>query len=212
MKNRIIFLIVMLAVTLFSLEACSKNSDSSSTADVPTEAESKPNSSGISADSDSKKQEEARDEQEPETEKSPHTDNAPKADRESESDAETPNEQTLAHTDESDSNREAFDVGEYLNENYPIENTHYTTETWENEETGETEYMVKILPDTKESDEEITGALKNGETDERIDKMMNLAEKIMDDLTEKTNNIHVDSVNYVSYDGDYGLTLIQDYR
>ncbi|WP_153465449.1 MULTISPECIES: hypothetical protein [Sediminibacillus] len=200
--------IMMAVLLLISLGACSKaNDETSSTPDTSTKEESVDSSNSPDEDSneqDSKKQEE-EDEPDSEVEKNQNTSEA-----DHESDTETPDEQTEANMDESDSNRE--DIENYLNEKYAIENTHYTTETWQNEDTGKTEYMVKILPDTKESDEEITGALKNGETDERIDRMMDLAEKIMDDLTEKNNNIHVDSVNYVSYDGEYSLTLIQDYK
>ncbi|QTM98439.1 hypothetical protein ERJ70_03475 [Sediminibacillus dalangtanensis] len=210
-KMKFFFGVMMAALLLISLGACSKaNDETSSTTDTSTKEETVDSSSSTdkdSGDSESNKQEEAGDEPGNEDEKEQNTSEA-----DHESDTETADEQTNTNTDGSDGKKEDLDVEEYLNENYAIKNTHYETETWENEDTGETECMVKILPDTKESDEEITGALKNGENNERIDTMMNLAEKIMDDLTEKNNNIHVDSVNYVSYDGDYGLTLIQDYR
>ncbi|MBO0995584.1 hypothetical protein, partial [Bacillus sp. SD088] len=55
-----------------------------------------------------------------------------------------------------------FDMERYLNEHYPIDHTYYTTDTWENEDTGKTEYIIGIQPDTEEFGQEIDDIFKNG--------------------------------------------------
>ena len=97
----------------------------------------------------------------------------------------------------------------HKDENYAIDNTHYVTDSWENEDT------VKILPDTKAFGQEINEIFKNGvyvspNNDERTKEMSDVAPKIMDDLTDE--NVHVDSVNWVSYDGNFVVRLLQDYE
>jgi hypothetical protein len=108
-----------------------------------------------------------------------------------------------------------FDVANYLDKNYPIGQAHYKTSTWENKDTGRMELTVKILPNTKEYGEEIDDVFKNGSPfldDERTITMKEIAEDIMFELPEAYDNVHVDSVNWVSYDGELAVTLIQDYR
>ncbi|GIN73674.1 hypothetical protein J14TS2_41490 [Bacillus sp. J14TS2] len=65
-----------------------------------------------------------------------------------------------------------FDVEHYLTEHYPIDHTYYTTDTWENEDTGKTEYIIGIHPDTEEFGQEIDDIFKNGspEFDDKIKK------------------------------------------
>jgi hypothetical protein len=121
----------------------------------------------------------------------------------------------VPETSEPESGGTDFDAENYLNQHYPIDHTHYITNTWENEDTGETELTVKILPETKEFGEEIDDVFKNGSPfldDERTITMKEIAEDIMFELPETYDSIHVDSVNWVSYDGEFAVTLIQDYR
>ncbi|MGF2617478.1 hypothetical protein FZC84_15300 [Rossellomorea vietnamensis] len=123
--------------------------------------------------------------------------------------------QTSASKDETEKGTNDFDVDNYLNEKYAIENTHYKTDIWNNEETGRTEYTVIILPDTKEFGQEINEVFKNGDTvspsdDERTKAMLDMAPKIMDDLTDDKH--HVDSVNWMSYDGEFTVRLMQDFQ
>ncbi|PAD36377.1 hypothetical protein [Terribacillus saccharophilus] len=103
-----------------------------------------------------------------------------------------------------------FDVDTYLKTNYKIDSTHYVTDTWENDVTGRTEYIVNILPDTEEYSEEITEAFKNGADDERIVTMINTAENLLDELPQINDEIHIESVNWVTFKEDFHITLIQD--
>jgi hypothetical protein len=108
-----------------------------------------------------------------------------------------------------------FDATSYLNKNYPIGHAHYKTSTWINKDNGRKELTVNIFPNTKEYGEEIENVFKNGSpflSDERTISMKEIAEDIMHKLPESHDNIHVDSVNWVSYDGEFVVTLIQDYR
>jgi uncharacterized protein YecT (DUF1311 family) len=118
---------------------------------------------------------------------------------------------------ESDDSEKPFDVENYLTDNYLINNTHYKTDAWENENTGRIDYTVNILPDNKEFGQQINEILRNGHNvspyeDERTENMFNMAEKIMNELPKVNNKIHVDSVNWVSFDGEFVVTLIQDYE
>jgi hypothetical protein len=122
---------------------------------------------------------------------------------------------TATETSELKSVEKDFDPENYLNKYYPIDHTHYITNTWENEDTGETELTVKILPDTKEYGKEIDDVFKHGSPfldDERTITMKEIAEDIVFQLPETYDDIHVDSVNWVSYDGGFAVTLVQDYR
>jgi hypothetical protein len=103
-----------------------------------------------------------------------------------------------------------FDVDTYLKTNYKIDSTHYVTDTWENDVTGRTEYIVNILPDTEEYSEEITEAFKDGADDERIVTMINTAENLLDELPQINDEIHIESVNWVTFKEDFHITLIQD--
>lgn len=107
-----------------------------------------------------------------------------------------------------------FDMENYLNENYAMDNVHYVAEKWENEDTGRTEYTVKIIPDTKEYSDEMNEKLKNGHVKvyEEIEVLSEMAKKIMDELLQIKEDIHIDSVNWVSYDGEFSVLLIQDFE
>ncbi|WP_175987257.1 hypothetical protein [Bacillus sp. Marseille-Q1617] len=118
-------------------------------------------------------------------------------------------------TSDPESSETGLDPGDYLNNHYPIEQAHYTTKTWVNDDNGSTELTVSILPDTKEFGEEIDDVFKNGSPfldDKRTITMKDIAEDIMMELPDAYEGIHVDSVNWVSYDGEFAVTLVQDYR
>lgn len=120
-----------------------------------------------------------------------------------------------ASTSTPDSADSALDVESYLNEHYAMENLHYVAEAWEDADVDKTNYTVNILPDTKEFGQEISAIFKNGSPyfdDERTIEMFAMAEKIMDDMPAMNDKIHIDSVNWVSYDGSYSVMLIQDYK
>jgi hypothetical protein len=117
-------------------------------------------------------------------------------------------------TNEHNSDEKKFDAERYLNMNYAIENTHYKADSWENVETGKTEYTIKIIPDSKEFSEEMNKKFQNADTEiyEETELLLNKAEQIIKDLPQLNDQIHVDSVNWVSYDGDFNVMLIQDFR
>jgi hypothetical protein len=112
-------------------------------------------------------------------------------------------------------NQEDFDVVGYLNENYSIENMYYTiTDTWENEETGRTEFIVGILPDTQAYGQEIDEVFKNSSAyfdDERVKIMFDTAEEIIVELPRINNNVHIESILWKSSDDEaLPILLIQD--
>ncbi|WP_425516483.1 hypothetical protein [Ornithinibacillus massiliensis] len=120
-----------------------------------------------------------------------------------------------ASTSTPDSADGGFDVESYLNEHYAMENLHYVAEAWEDAEVDKMNYTVNILPDTKEFGQEIDAIFKSGSPnvdDERTIEMFAMAEKIMDDMPTIDETIHIDSVNWVSYDGSNSIMLIQDYE
>ncbi|XPD22924.1 hypothetical protein ABN702_17995 [Bacillus haimaensis] len=55
---------------------------------------------------------------------------------------------------------------------------------------------------------------KNGHVKvyEEIETMNEMAKKIMDELPQIEEDIHIDSVNWVSYDGEFSVLLIQDFE
>ncbi|MFC4403857.1 hypothetical protein ACFOY7_12340 [Gracilibacillus xinjiangensis] len=116
--------------------------------------------------------------------------------------------------EEPDSSAAEIDIEKYLNENYRIENTHYVTKKWENEETERADYTVNILPDTKEFGHEINEVFSDGTPyeDDRTKIMFDMAEQIMNELPEINNKVHIDSVNWVSNIDDFSVMLIQDYE
>lgn len=120
-----------------------------------------------------------------------------------------------ASTSTPDSADGVLDVESYLNEHYAMENLHYVAEAWEDAEVDKTNYTVNILPDTKEFGQEIDAIFKSGSPnvdDERTIEMFAMAEKIMDDMPTIDETIHIDSVNWMSYDGSNSVMLIQDYE
>ncbi|MFD2043107.1 hypothetical protein ACFSTA_02165 [Ornithinibacillus salinisoli] len=116
---------------------------------------------------------------------------------------------------ESDGSTNDFDVENYISENYAIDNMHYTTDTWENEDTGRTEYIVSIHPDSEELGQEIDGIFKNGShlDDERTRTLFEIAEEILIDLPQINNKIHIESVIWkADEEVEFPILLIQDYQ
>jgi len=107
-----------------------------------------------------------------------------------------------------------IDMENYLNTHYVIENTHYITDSWKSENTGKINYTVKILPNNKEFGQEINEIFKDGipYDDVRTAAMFEIAERIMNELPEVNDTIHIDSVNWVSNINEFQVMLIQDYE
>lgn len=212
---------ILLTVSIIVMGACSKsNEESASNANAQTKEESKAapfNSSDqeLNEIDDTKVEEESSD---VDSELVSESTNNQNSDESVTEETKVENEEKNSTVDEVESNStdEAvkenpnFDVDTYLKTNYKIDSTHYVTDTWENDETGRTEYIVNILPDTEEYSEEITEAFKNGADDERIVTMINTAENLLDKLPQINDEIHVESVNWVTFEEDFHITLIQD--
>ncbi|WP_042224465.1 hypothetical protein [Oceanobacillus manasiensis] len=107
-----------------------------------------------------------------------------------------------------------FDIETYLNEHYAIENTHYNLDNWENQETGRTEYTVRIMPNNQEFGEEIEAVFENGNPymdDERTKNMFKVAEELLVELPQLNDRVHIDSVVWsVTKDDEFPVLLIQD--
>jgi hypothetical protein len=202
---------ILLSVLVALSGACSNSDESVKPSKTTTNKEEQ---NTVSASQSSTDSNEHKDEDE---QPSPKADNESETKESQNPDAPESEEEKNAapETNEPESGGTSFDADNYLNKHYPIDHTHYITNTWENEDTGETELTVKILPDTKEFGEEIDDVFKHGSPfldDERTITMKEIAEDIMFELPETYDSIHVDSVNWVSYDGQFAVTLIQDYR
>ncbi|WP_370294920.1 hypothetical protein [Rossellomorea marisflavi] len=119
------------------------------------------------------------------------------------------------HASEPDHSTIDFHLDDYLNTNYILDGTHYKTESFGKiEGTDRMDYRVNILPDTQDFGQEINDIFKKGTPyeDKRTEAMMNIAENIIGDLPVINKNVHIDSVNWVSYDGKTEVMLIQDYE
>jgi hypothetical protein len=202
---------ILLSVLVALSGACSNSDESVKPSKASTNKEEQNTVSAGQSSTDSNEyknkddQPSPKEDNESETKKNQNPD-APQSEEE---------ENSAPKTSESESGGTGFEAEDYLNKHYPIDQTHYITEMWENADTGETELTVKIFPDTKEFGEEIDDVFKHGSPfldDERTITMKEIAEDIMFELPETYDSIHVDSVNWVSYDGQFAVTLIQDYR
>lgn len=107
-----------------------------------------------------------------------------------------------------------FNVEDYLNEHYSLANSHFETVSWENEDTGTTDYTVNIVPDLKEYSYEMEEKFQNAhmEVYEEIEKMTETAGKMMVELPKLNSKLRIDSVNWVSYDGEFSVMLLQDFE
>jgi hypothetical protein len=202
---------ILLSVLVALSGACSNSDETVKPSKTSTNKEEQ---NTVSAGQSSKESKEYKDE---DNQPSPKEDTESETKKNQVPDAPQSQEEKNATTEtgEPESGTTSFDAETYLNKHYPIDHTHYITNTWENEDTGETELTVQILPDTKEFGEEIDDVFKNGSPfmdDERTIAMKEIAEDIMFELPETYESIHVDSVNWVSYDDEFAVTLIQDYR
>lgn len=107
---------------------------------------------------------------------------------------------------------ENMNIDDYLNAHYKIDRTHYETDVWKSD-SGMTNYTVKLLPDKEEYSQEINKKFQDGHTKsyEEIEMMFDTAKQIMDELPEVKKKSRVDSVSWVSYDGEFTVILIQDF-
>ncbi|MFD1019684.1 hypothetical protein [Thalassobacillus hwangdonensis] len=107
---------------------------------------------------------------------------------------------------------EEMDVDTYLNENYKLDQTHYETDVWESE-SGTVNYTVKLLPDNEAYGQKIDEMFQDSSKSyDETQTMLDTAEQIMAELPEFKENTRVDSVSWVSYDGEFSVTLIQDFE
>ncbi len=211
-----IFTISLFVIVIVLVGACSLPNDRDSN---KTQLEGKESSNT----SDPSKLEDSSLETEEESELE-REDNQETNDNEEDIEATSDNEETVEENKETSNQTtkkkelkfgdKDFDIEYYLNNNYAIKNTYYTVDTWSNEETGKTEYTVKLNPDTKEFSEEMKSKFQNADQEiyEETEIMFNMARQIMDDLSEASNKVHIDSINWVSYDDDFHVTLVQDYK
>ncbi|PAE06526.1 hypothetical protein CHI12_15610 [Terribacillus saccharophilus] len=211
---------ILLTMSIVVIGACSNsNEESASNEKVQTKEESiaAPSNSSENEmnDKNNKDEEESSDANSTLVSESK---NKQKFDEKVAEETQVDNEEGNASADEVASNSQVeavkenpdFDVDTYLKANYKIDSTHYVTDTWENDVTGRTEYIVNILPETEEYSEEITEAFKDGADDERIVTMINTAENLLDELPQINDKIHIESVNWVTFKEDFHITLIQD--
>ncbi|WP_404469527.1 hypothetical protein [Sutcliffiella horikoshii] len=107
-----------------------------------------------------------------------------------------------------------FDVENYLNEHYSLENSHFEAISWENEDTGTTDYTVNIVPNLKEHSNEMKEKFQNAHMKvyEEIETMTETAGKMMEELPKINSKLRIDSVNWVSHDGEFSVMLLQDYE
>ncbi|WP_404819695.1 hypothetical protein [Sutcliffiella horikoshii] len=117
--------------------------------------------------------------------------------------------------DKVDSNRPTeFNVEDYLNEHYSLANSHIETVSWENEETGKTDYTVNIVPSLKVHSYEMKEKFQNAhmEVYEEIETMTETARKMMEEMPKLNSKLRIDSVNWVSFDGEFTVMLLQDFE
>ncbi|WP_442858825.1 hypothetical protein [Bacillus sp. SB49] len=116
-----------------------------------------------------------------------------------------------AHAEEAASDSSSNSIDTYLQENYKVDQAHYETDVWESD-SGVTNLTVNLMPDTEAYSQEMDKKFQNGqsEVEEDIESLFDVAARIMKELPEEKGR--VDSVNWVSYDGESTVTLIQDYE
>ncbi|MCK6206162.1 hypothetical protein KZX50_11970 [Bacillus infantis] len=206
MKMKRLFYVLMTAMLLM-IGACSNQGEEDTAANsIQNPEESSEASSGTS---DKDREAEKEDESAGTSQQSDDQDTNLDHDTGSETSSSPGESEEIKTTNENN-----FDAVSYLNKKYAIENTHYKAVTWKNEETGKTEYTIKIIPNTKEFSQEMNKKFQNAgmEIYEETELMFNKAEQLMKDLPQLNDQIHVDSVNWVSYDGDFNVMHIQDFR
>ncbi|MEW4307762.1 hypothetical protein [Rossellomorea marisflavi] len=119
------------------------------------------------------------------------------------------------HPSDQDHSTIDFHLDDYLNTSYRLDGTHYKTERFGKiEGTDRTDYRVNLLPDTQDFGQEINAIFTKGTPyeDKRTEAMMKMAETIIKELPATNKEVHIDSVNWVSYDGKTEVMLIQDYE
>lgn len=212
---------ILLTMSIVIMGACSKsNEESASNANAQTKEESNAAASNSSENelNDDKNNKEEEESSDADSELVSESENKQNFDEVVEEETQVNNEEENSTADEAANKSQDetveenpdFDVDTYLKTNYKIDNTHYVTDTWENDETGRTEYIVNILPDTEEYSVEITEAFKNGADDERVVSMINIAEDLLNEMPQINDEIHIEAVNWVTFNEDFHITLIQD--
>lgn len=117
--------------------------------------------------------------------------------------------------DNTTSPAEDFNLDQFLDEHYKIEGGHYKTKSFGTiKGTERIDYQVDLRPDTKEIGKEIRDVLKKGipYENEKTEAIMTIAKDTLTDLPKANKHIHIDSVNWVSYEGDFEIMLIQDFN
>ncbi|UTE73741.1 MSCRAMM family adhesin SdrC [Rossellomorea marisflavi] len=227
MKKRKLFsilVVVPLLLTLFS--ACSsQNEDASPSTNTDPEKTSKETSSKPLDEENDDSTESMEDEttdtnsdsKKDTNQDTDGSDSSKEDDQESEettASQEQPSDDT-EHASEPDHSTIDFHLDDYLNTSYRLDGTHYKTESFGKVEgTDRTDYRVNILPDTQDFGQEINAIFTNGTPyeDKRTEAMMKMAETIIKELPATNKEVHIDSVNWVSYDGKTEVMLIQDYE
>lgn len=197
-------------------ETSSKPSDANGSNNTTSDDQATKNNDGTKSDSDTSK-----DNSNKNSESQPNKDsNSSK----SEDKEDTAKDETAAgsstgenrkDSSDPDSHLKNFDLDTYLNTNYIIEGAHYKTKNLGKiKGTDRIDYKVDILPNTKQFGQEIDTIFKNGapNEDKRTDAMMNISRNILVDLPVINRKVHIDSVNWVSYDGKSQVMLVQDFE
>lgn len=99
----------------------------------------------------------------------------------------------------------------YIQENYNIEGMHFSVETSIfNQETNRQEFIVNILPNTKEDDENVKKALKESAFAGELALMDSTSREIIYTLPTIYADVHIHHINYVYYDGSDSVMIVQD--
>ncbi|UNL87581.1 hypothetical protein [Priestia koreensis] len=194
-------------------ETSSKPSDTNGSNNTTSDDQATKNNDGTKLDSDTSK-----DNSNKNSESQPNKDsNSSKSEdtAKDETAAGSPTGENRKDSSDPDSHLKNFDLDTYLNTNYIIEGAHYKTKNLGKiKGTDRIDYKVDILPNTKQFGQEIDTIFKNGapNEDKRTDAMMNISRNILVDLPVINRKVHIDSVNWVSYDGKSQVMLVQDFE
>jgi hypothetical protein len=220
-KENRLSLLVLLILLLTTIGACSNpnegtssntdnKNESKETSSTPTEENS--NDSKVTNEDDETSTTNSESELEEENQ---NEDNSTENNDKSVNESTSGEKEENPVTSDQENKVKNFDLDQYLNTNYMIDGVHYKTKSFGKiEGTDRIDYKVDIVPDTKGVGEEINKIFKKGTPydNERTAAMMNIARNILKDLPVINEKVHIDSVNWVSYDGEYEVMLIQDFE
>ncbi|WP_010199724.1 hypothetical protein [Bacillus sp. m3-13] len=128
---------------------------------------------------------------------------------------EAPESDVESDKDKEDSkNLTEFDVENYLNEHYSLDDSHFEVVSWKNEDTGTTDYTVNIVPDLQEHSKEMKEKFQNAHMKiyEEIETMTETAKQMMGELPKINSKFRIDTVNWISHDGEFSVMLLQDFE